>query len=180
MHQCARWTGTPYGTFPLPESCRVATITVVDVSSVARVTLLASSKSSTVIGRLAQCGAIRVAAIFQRLDRSARGSACSRHQPQNHNVGAQVGVDRLNAFRRQPGLAAAGGHAQASIGMSVRPDKVVLTKPLGPHRRSVVAVKAIEGDGSSWHALEIGLRCRAICCDRFSVRIRDTVYTSSA
>jgi hypothetical protein len=80
----------------------------------------------------------------------------ARHQPQDHAVLAaqQVRVDQRHAFGRQPGLAAAGGHAQAEVRhVGGKPDSGLYGLPR-PHRRSVVAVKAIDGDGSSWQALK--------------------------
>ena len=64
-------------------------------------------------------------------------------------------VGKLNALGRQPRLAAASGHAQAEIGhvSAGKPGSGLYGLPR-PHSRSMVAVKAIEGEGSSWQALE--------------------------
>ena len=66
--------------------------------------------------RFAQRGVIRVVAVLQCLD-GLLSYWLAGHQPQNDAALAaqQMRVDELHAFRRQPGLAAAGGYAQAEI-----------------------------------------------------------------
>ena len=66
--------------------------------------------------RLAQCQVVGVAAVFQRPN-GLLANRLAGHQPQNHAVlGAQkVGINEQHAFCCQPGLAAAGGHAQAEV-----------------------------------------------------------------
>ena len=64
----------------------------------------------------AQSCVVRVIAVFQSLERLLANRLVGR-QPQNHAVFTpqQMGIGKLNALGRQPGFAAAGGHAQAEV-----------------------------------------------------------------
>jgi hypothetical protein len=66
---------------------------------------------------LAQRHVVRMPPVAQRAQ-GLFANRLARHQPQDHAVlgTQQVGVHLRHALRRQPGLAAAGRHAQAEIG----------------------------------------------------------------
>ena len=129
---------------------------VVEVSSVARVTLLASSRSITAIGPVSR------SAVWYGCRRSRRARrVCSRigllgtsHRIRLCSVRNRCVLTSATLLAASQVLPPPVGTRRQKYGMSAgKPDSGWYGLPR-PHRRSVVAVKAIEGEGSSRQALK--------------------------